>query len=95
MTTMENTADTRAIEREVSDARRKLESDIAELDARVRGERAAVRSRVEDNALPLAGGAAAVGLLLGLGGKGAVRTLLAFGIPAAAAYLLVKQQLKD
>jgi hypothetical protein len=89
---MPEQADPRDVEREVSNARAAVQRDIAELDATVHAEREAAKARVQDNAAAIAGGAAALGLLIGLGGKKALKALLAVGVPAAAAYFYVRQQ---
>jgi len=83
------------IEQEVAGARKNVQADIAALGDHVRADSAAVKSRVQDSAVAITGGAAALGVLMGVGGKKAIKALLAFGIPAAAAFFYVRQRLGD
>ncbi len=79
-------------ESRVRAARMKVERDIEALDDEFRADRAAVKAKLRGNAIVLVGGAAAVGLLAGFGGKKAVKILLGAGLAAGAAVFLARKR---
>jgi hypothetical protein len=89
---MAENPDLHRAEHEADAARSRVLSDIEALGERARDDRAAIQSRTQDSAAAIAGGAAALGLLIGLGGKKAVRALVGVGLAAGAVFYYVRQQ---
>ncbi|HEX8170631.1 MAG TPA: hypothetical protein VF824_08835 [Thermoanaerobaculia bacterium] len=86
------TSDIQATERNAEAARRRVQADIAALGNQVRADRDAAKSRVQDNAAAIAGGAAALGIVIGAGGRKAVQALVGLGMVGAAAYFYMRSR---
>jgi hypothetical protein len=74
---------------EIRSARADLRDDVAALDHQLHVD---VPAKVSDKAPFITAGAAAVGALIGLGGKKAIKALLAAGAVAAAGAVFVKRR---
>ncbi len=83
--------DVSSAENRVRAARTKVEQDIEALDSEIRADRAAAKARLRSNAIVIVSGAAAVGLLVGFGGKKAVKVLLGAGLAAGAMVLCTRK----
>lgn len=80
--------DPEIIKEELRQARADLRDDVAALDHQLHVD---VPARVSDYAPMITGGIAVLGLLIGFGGRKAVKGLLAAGVVAAAGAMLWKQ----
>ena len=77
-----------AAERQVAEARSRVERDIDLLERQIRFEKERAKAKVKENVPLIAGAAAAAGLIVGFGGKHAVKLLVGAGIAASAALFL-------
>ncbi|HUP45177.1 MAG TPA: hypothetical protein VM779_06660 [Thermoanaerobaculia bacterium] len=80
--------DTHEARNRVRAARADVHADLVELDDKLHHD---VAQKIRNRALLIAGGAAALGVILGVGGAKGVRLLLAIGIPAAAVAVYLRR----
>lgn len=86
---MADTNGTEQLKEEIRRARADLRNDVAELDHHLHVD---VPATISDEAPLIAAGAAAVGLLIGLGGTKALKGLVVAGAAAGAAFVLLKKR---
>ena len=79
------------IERDIAAVRARVEEDIEALGRRVRDDRDEVKVRLQNNAVLIASGVAVLGVILGVGGKQALKFLVPAGIAAAAVLIYLKR----
>lgn len=76
------------LDREISAARTDVERDIAALEAEFHRERALAEAKLRQNAVAVAGGAIAFGLLVGYGGKRAIKAMVGLALMGGALFWL-------
>jgi hypothetical protein len=86
---MAETPSTEEVKEQIRSARADLRNDIAALDHQVHVD---IPARVADNAAILTAGGAALGALIGFGGRKAIKGLIAIGAAAAAGSVLLKRR---
>lgn len=84
-------ADLAELDNQIAAARNDVERDIAALEAEFRRERALAEAKLRSNAVAVVGGAVALGLLVGFGGKRAVKGMLGLGLMGGALFWLGQQ----
>lgn len=80
----------RTTEHEIVAARRDVQQDIEALGSALRGDQRLLKNRLRANAPAVVGGAAALGLIIGFGGKKAIKLLLGAGVVATGLAIYAK-----
>jgi hypothetical protein len=86
---MADTPTTQQLKSEIASARADLHQDLSMLDHQIHAD---LPAQIQSAAPLLATGAAALGLMVGLGGTKALKRLVVIGVPLAAAAIYLQRR---